>query len=597
MLKPRALDADVAYGRLLTELNELGFAPAFATIPTLAAGPRHGWQARVEPAACPDEAAVERYFRRFGGQLAVLYALRATDMHQENVIACGEHPMIIDLETLLQPRLGGAEARTVDPLIGESAIDSVLRVGLLPRPHGPMGADISGTGRDPDARAPAGDDGWTAKVQGGPSSPVDGLLPVAGNAVRLGLRPVRPHEHVDALARGFEDGYRLLVEHRARLLEPGGALAAFAAIEVRLILRATQAYIFILQRQVTDDGCLTDGLAREAALDVLWRAARGRPDLRAAAPAEHHDLWRGDVPKLTARPGSDDLHHHALGRIAGALGGEGPPGPEIVERLSEDDLARQLSFLRTAVLASAGEGRAALAARAKTDGGEAPAGRAKAGGPDATPGGAKADAAAAGVRGGRGRRRRAREAGRGRRRRACEGGRGRRRRAREGGRGRRRRACEGGPPRRAHRAASAGRLAQAAPGQGILPPARHHAQAPRRAPPAPRRGRRRRTARDPRAARGRAGRLADARAPPGAARRLRARGRGRRPCRRSGRDRAVPRRPRTRPRAHAGRDRALRPAAARRARHRCGPPSRTAARHQRDRRRAAPGSRPQPESP
>ena len=281
MLKPRALDADVAYGRLLRELNELGFAPAFATIPTLAAGPRHGWQARVEPAACPDEAAVERYFRRFGGQLAVLYALRATDMHQENVIACGEHPMIIDLETLLQPRLGGAEARTVDPLIGESAIDSVLRVGLLPRPDGPMGADISGIGRDPDARAPAGDDGWTAKVQGGPSSPVDGLLPVADNAVRLGGRPVRPHEHVDALARGFEDGYRLLVEHRARLLEPGGALAAFADIEVRLILRATQAYSFILQRQVTDDGCLTDGLAREAALDVLWRAARGRPDLRA----------------------------------------------------------------------------------------------------------------------------------------------------------------------------------------------------------------------------------------------------------------------------------------------------------------------------
>lgn len=390
MLKPRALDADVAYGRLLSELNALGFAPPFAPIATLASGPRHGWQACVEPAGCADEGAVERYFRRFGGQLAVLYALRATDLHEGNVIACGEHPMIVDLPTLLQPRLGAAAADTVDPLIGESAIDSVLRVGLLPRPDGSTGADSSAVGRDPDARAQAGDDGGTSKDAGGPVSLVDGPPPVE-DAARVSGRPVRPHEHVDALARGFEDGYRLLVAHRARLLEPGGALAAFAGVEVRLNLRARQAYGFILQRQVTDDGCLQDGLAREAALDVLWRAARGRPDLRAAAPAEYHDLWRGDVPKLTARPGAGDLHHHALGRIAGALGCERPPGPEVVERLSEEDLARQLSFLRTAVLASAGEARPTPAPRAKAGGGEVPTALAKVDGDDAAARLAKVD--------------------------------------------------------------------------------------------------------------------------------------------------------------------------------------------------------------
>lgn len=354
LLKPRSLHADVAYHGLLEQLNELGFKPPFRCPRTLASGPRHGWQSHVAAEGCAEPAAVERYFRRFGGQLAVLYALRATDMHQENVIACGEHPTIIDLETLLQPRLGGANAAEIDPLIGESAIGSVLRVGLLPRPDGPMGADISGVGRDPDARAHVDDDGWTSKVdRGGPFSPANGRLPVADNAARLHGAPVRPHEYVDALARGFEDAYRLLAANRRRLLAPGGALRAFDGIAVRLILRATQAYIFVLQRQVTDDGCLVDGLAREAALDVLWRAARGRPDLIAAAPGEHHDLWRGDIPKLTARAGESDLHHHALGRIPGALGDAAPPSPDVVGRLDERDLARQLSWVRTAMLASA----------------------------------------------------------------------------------------------------------------------------------------------------------------------------------------------------------------------------------------------------
>ncbi len=35
--------------------------------------------------------------------LALFYALEATDFHHENLIAEGEHPVPIDLETLFQP--------------------------------------------------------------------------------------------------------------------------------------------------------------------------------------------------------------------------------------------------------------------------------------------------------------------------------------------------------------------------------------------------------------------------------------------------------------------------------------------------------------
>ena len=40
-----------------------------------------------------------RFYRRQGALLALLYALEATDFHAENLIASGEFPVLIDLET------------------------------------------------------------------------------------------------------------------------------------------------------------------------------------------------------------------------------------------------------------------------------------------------------------------------------------------------------------------------------------------------------------------------------------------------------------------------------------------------------------------
>jgi lantibiotic modifying enzyme len=57
--------------------------------------------------------------------LCLLYVLQGTDCHQENLVASGEHPVLVDLETLLQP-----EAQEIDPkyrkwgsaIAGESTI-------------------------------------------------------------------------------------------------------------------------------------------------------------------------------------------------------------------------------------------------------------------------------------------------------------------------------------------------------------------------------------------------------------------------------------------------------------------------------------------
>ncbi len=358
VLKPRSLSAERAFAGALHALNALGFEPPFAPPATIEAGPHHGWQAWAQASSCTTRGELERYFVRLGGQLALLHALRATDMHQENVLACGEHPALVDLETLLHPRLGCERANVVDPLIAETGLDCVLRVGLLPRADVAFGVDIGGLGRDPEALHEAEQFEWAGAGSQARLVARRQRLQAGDNAPRLDGRPVRPHEHVDALACGFRDAYRLLVEHREQLLAPGGALAALEAVRTRVVLRPTKVYVDLLRRATQDLAGLDDGVARERALDILWRGAERRPELRAAAPAERHDLWLGDVPKFTTVSGTADGYHHALGPMNGMLSPHRAPGPEIVRRLDEADLERQLSFLRSSVLAAAAPGAA-----------------------------------------------------------------------------------------------------------------------------------------------------------------------------------------------------------------------------------------------
>jgi len=86
-----------------------------------------GWVEFVTQQGCMTSAEVSRFYIRQGAYLAILYALEGTDFHYENLIAAGEHPILVDLETLFQPRIADIHR------VSEAYKDSVLRLGLLPQ--------------------------------------------------------------------------------------------------------------------------------------------------------------------------------------------------------------------------------------------------------------------------------------------------------------------------------------------------------------------------------------------------------------------------------------------------------------------------------
>ena len=130
--KPRSLAVDVQFQGLLAWLNARGDHPPFRMLKVLERGP-YGWVEFVTADHCASPAEVRRFYERQGGYLALLYALGAADFHFENLIAAGEHPVLIDLESLLHPGIGAVALPETDRAAGEAMADSVLRVGLLPQ--------------------------------------------------------------------------------------------------------------------------------------------------------------------------------------------------------------------------------------------------------------------------------------------------------------------------------------------------------------------------------------------------------------------------------------------------------------------------------
>ena len=97
LYKPKSLSIDTHFQLMLSWINERGDHAPFYITKLLDKG-KYGWSEFIQAQECTSAQELERFYERQGGYLALLYALNATDLHFENVIASGEHPVLIDLE-------------------------------------------------------------------------------------------------------------------------------------------------------------------------------------------------------------------------------------------------------------------------------------------------------------------------------------------------------------------------------------------------------------------------------------------------------------------------------------------------------------------
>ncbi len=355
--KPKSLAVDVHFQELLAWLNEKGDHPPFRTLKVIDRG-NYGWIEFVQAQGCTSPEEIQWFYERQGGYLALLYALEATDFHFENLIAAGEHPVLLDLEALFHPQVEGTDSRQADQLASKVLNDSVLCVGLLPQRiwsnAESEGIDLSGLGATAGQLTPFSVPRWegvgTDEMR---LTRKRAEMPGGHNRPTLNGAQVDVMDYAVAIATGFTKVYQLLMKHRAELLSDDGLLARFAGDEVRVILRATRTYGLLLHEGFHPD-VLRNALDRDRLFDQLWSGIEHRPYLSQVIPAEQEDLWRNDIPMFTTRPDSRDLWRSTNVRIADFFD---EPGIALVRRrlqqFSEDDLAQQLWIIRASLTALA----------------------------------------------------------------------------------------------------------------------------------------------------------------------------------------------------------------------------------------------------
>ncbi len=348
--KPRSLSIDVHFQELLDWINQRRAALPFRIVKLLNRG-THGWIEFVEAATCSSSEEVDRFYERQGGFVALFYALEATDFHYENLIASGEHPVPVDLESLFHPRLE-AEKESVTTLADLGAYSySVLRIGLLPQRMwaGAQsdGVDLSGLGGSPDQLTPLpvpyveepGTDQMHISQKQIP-------IGAAKNRPTLKVGDVRVSDYAQAVSRGFKNVYNFLLAHREALLAEGGPLARFASDDVRVIIRPTRAYAILL-RDSTHPDLLRDGLERDRFFDRLWSMIPSRPSLTRLIGSELEDMSRGDIPAFSTHPDSKDIFTCSKKRIVGFFEKTSMElARNHIDMLCEEDLERQLRLIR-----------------------------------------------------------------------------------------------------------------------------------------------------------------------------------------------------------------------------------------------------------
>jgi type 2 lantibiotic biosynthesis protein LanM len=344
--KPRGLSLESGFSRIISHLNRAIGSEVLRTFRMIDRR-EHGWCEFVEGSRLTGEDEIKEFFYRSGALLAVLYAIRATDCHFENVLCWSGFPVLIDLETLCHQDnnllFDSADIKGV----AAPFFHSVTRIGFLPAVRNdPDAMELSPLA--PEAIEPQ----HMSRMYEHQGTDLMRLAEVSeARAIPTIVDPQHsvPHDTiVRELKRGFTDSYVAIVSSKENLLENGDLLPSLRKEESRFVARNTQLYGWLSQKSL-EFHLLRSGVDRSIELESLFRGALQGPKRVAwfkVAEAERKSLERLDIPHFTTR--LSDRHIRSDGKIVARNVFERTPMELVTDRIqsmSVDDLNSQLALI------------------------------------------------------------------------------------------------------------------------------------------------------------------------------------------------------------------------------------------------------------
>jgi type 2 lantibiotic biosynthesis protein LanM len=291
--KPKDLQVDAAWYNLIKRLNLAAPPIELKAVRTISRD-GYGWAEFIDHTGCRDSEGIERFFRRAGAWLALFHCFAASDMHHENMISAGDHPVPIDLEMILQAaseeqKTFNLEEKAFDAAM-ETIASSVSMVGLLPAyGRSPENNIVAVGGMNSDSNSKTRQ-GWkninSDDMKPWKSTETDKTVPnlphIDGEYAKFG-------DHIDNFVSGFED-YANFLLRRSRNTGHGELFDDFAAFPVRKVIRPTRFYHMLLQR-LKDHRTMGDGLAWSAQADFIARLGAWDADSDLIWPLQRAERW------------------------------------------------------------------------------------------------------------------------------------------------------------------------------------------------------------------------------------------------------------------------------------------------------------------
>ena len=349
--KPKDLRLDVAWHDLIVMFNASLPPIDLKPVKTIACH-EYGWTEFIEHTSCESTQDIELFYRRSGAWLAVFHLFASSDMHYENILAHGAHPVPIDLEMILQASTPEAEQETPETAAlieaGRSVVNSVLMVGMLPSYAKSPNNKIFDAGGLNAVRssAPVGvwknvnTDGMRWMQVPNDSAHTPNIPHIKGNYAQLG-------DYLPAFIEGFEQYAHFLFKQRdaigvASLLKP------FKKLPVRKVIRNTRFYYMLLQR-LKDHRNMSDGVTWSAQAEFLSRLADwdAKDDLLwPLQEAERIALVNLNVPHFVS-PSDEDMVSAITGHRTqtGAIPGLGRATERLMQ-WSALEIERQVEIIK-----------------------------------------------------------------------------------------------------------------------------------------------------------------------------------------------------------------------------------------------------------
>ena len=269
--------------------------------------------------------------------MCLFYLLNGSDLHFENLISDSKSPMIIDMETLLSPKVHSSK---------NISLRNVTHTGLLPFVlfTGNQYFELGGLSNSRNQKSPFKNKKISLKE--GKIIEEDVYMDESKNIPYLS--EINLLDYVDEIIIGFEETYNVLIEKKEKLVDVINNY--FLNSKIRYIARDTLIYSHLL-REAYHPSLMTNGFLIERHFDWLWIQVNDIPYLERLTLFEKNNLLNLDIPYFYTRYNSKSIFNSHGEEISDFF--EISPKENVnfnINNISEEDKKRQIWLIKASII-------------------------------------------------------------------------------------------------------------------------------------------------------------------------------------------------------------------------------------------------------